>query len=217
MAHLLSVQTSLHLVCNTSPISKVSCCGCDVIHLESVTSWNRGCGQFHKRPWMISGQLAALFPISVGAYQPDSTVTHFWPLEFAVCVIQNSLSISTHQPMKLHLPCWRQRWAQFNHHMFQQHLITTCEVGQSKYYWRQKEQQTTNKLYVHILCVYQFQVQLSYPSAHSLTVTICFHRSGDTSFAVSMKESTSNSKDGFLSDVKGGQPGQRVVKTGMRS
>ena len=74
MAHLLSVQTSLHVVCNTSSISKVSCCGGDVIHLECVTSWNRGCGQFHKRPWMTIGQVAALFAISVGAYQPGSTV-----------------------------------------------------------------------------------------------------------------------------------------------
>ena len=33
-----------------------------------------GLVNFGKRPWMTSGQLAALFPISVGAYQPGSTV-----------------------------------------------------------------------------------------------------------------------------------------------
>ena len=33
-----------------------------------------GCGQFCKRPWMWSAQLAALFPISIGAWQPGSTV-----------------------------------------------------------------------------------------------------------------------------------------------
>ena len=40
----------------------------DVMKLMDVVN-------FCKRPWMISGQLAALFPISVGAYQPGSTVS----------------------------------------------------------------------------------------------------------------------------------------------
>ena len=68
-----------------SSISKVSCCGGDIIHLVSVTSWNRGCGQFHKRHWMTSGQLAALFPISMGSWQPGSMVGPF-PKYCDMCV-----------------------------------------------------------------------------------------------------------------------------------
>ena len=41
----------------------------DVMKLMSVVN-------FCKRPWMTSGQPAALFPISVGAYQPGSTVSY---------------------------------------------------------------------------------------------------------------------------------------------
>ena len=41
----------------------------DVTELKGVVN-------FCKRPWMTSGQLAALFPISAGAYQPGSMVCH---------------------------------------------------------------------------------------------------------------------------------------------
>ena len=43
------------------------------LRVRDVMKW-MGVVNFCKRPWMTSGQLAALFPISMGTYQPGSTV-----------------------------------------------------------------------------------------------------------------------------------------------
>ena len=57
----------------------------DVMNLMGVVN-------FCKRPWMTSGQLAAIFPISVGAYQPGSTVCAFAKRLF------NSKQVGASQP-----------------------------------------------------------------------------------------------------------------------
>ena len=75
-------MSSAHLLQSKSPFCKGTYENLSLIkaiHARTCTwrSWRLeidGRGQFCKRPWMWSAQLAALFPISIGAWQPGSTV-----------------------------------------------------------------------------------------------------------------------------------------------
>ena len=81
---------------------------CDVMNLIGVVN-------FCKRPWMWSAQLAALFPISIGAWQQGSTVPFYlMPTNTVEMVTVNMLEFISHW-MKW-IKCWKRSWILYNYY-----------------------------------------------------------------------------------------------------